>query len=145
MVAAGMAALLFDLRPNRVRAPTLLIVGGDGEPVLTWNRDAARRNSGPVETAVIPGATHLRGARSLAGGDPAGRRMVRQATSWSRLTVRIARPAPCAEAAGVGKELQHLRGHGCKGMILSGIMLDAPLQSFCKASRAKLASQCSPI
>jgi pimeloyl-ACP methyl ester carboxylesterase len=43
----------------RVRAPTLLIVGGDDEPVLTLNRDAARRIPGPVETAVIPGATHL--------------------------------------------------------------------------------------
>lgn len=43
----------------RVRAPTLLIVGGDDEPVLTWNRGAARRFAGPVETAVVPGATHL--------------------------------------------------------------------------------------
>lgn len=43
----------------RVRAPTLLIVGGDDEPVLTWNREAARRFVGPVETAVVPGATHL--------------------------------------------------------------------------------------
>lgn len=43
----------------RVRAPTLLIVGGDDEPVLTWNREAARRFAGPVETAVVPGATHL--------------------------------------------------------------------------------------
>ena len=43
----------------RVRAPTLLIVGGDDEPVLTWNREAALRFAGPVETAVVPGATHL--------------------------------------------------------------------------------------
>lgn len=43
----------------RVRAPTLLIVGGDDEPVLTWNREAAGRFACPVETAVVPGATHL--------------------------------------------------------------------------------------
>lgn len=44
---------------GRVSAPTLLIVGGDDEPVLTWNRKAARGFAGPVETAVVPGATHL--------------------------------------------------------------------------------------
>lgn len=44
---------------NRVRAPTLLIVGGADEPVLTWNREAAHKISGPVEMVVIPGATHL--------------------------------------------------------------------------------------
>lgn len=43
----------------RVTAPTLLIVGGNDEPVLGWNRDAAERMGGPVRVAVIPGATHL--------------------------------------------------------------------------------------
>lgn len=44
---------------EQVTAPTLLIVGGDDEPVLTWNREAARRLAGPARVEVIPGATHL--------------------------------------------------------------------------------------
>lgn len=43
----------------RVTAPTLLIVGGNDEPVLGWNRDAAERMGGSVRVTVIPGATHL--------------------------------------------------------------------------------------
>lgn len=42
-----------------VRAPTLLIVGGDDEPVLSWNRDALDRLTCPKALAVVPGATHL--------------------------------------------------------------------------------------
>jgi len=42
-----------------VRAPTLLIVGGDDHPVLELNRWAAERLGGPAEVAVVPGATHL--------------------------------------------------------------------------------------
>jgi putative phosphoribosyl transferase len=42
-----------------VRAPTLLIVGGDDESVLTWNREALARLTCPKELAVVPGATHL--------------------------------------------------------------------------------------
>jgi dienelactone hydrolase len=44
---------------SRVDAPTLLIVGGDDEPVLTWNRQAADRMTGVVEVTVVDGATHL--------------------------------------------------------------------------------------
>lgn len=44
---------------SQVRAPTLLIVGGNDEPVLGWNRDAAERMGGSVRVTVIPGATHL--------------------------------------------------------------------------------------
>lgn len=43
----------------RVAAPTLLIVGGNDEPVLGWNRDAAERMRGAARVMVIPGATHL--------------------------------------------------------------------------------------
>jgi putative phosphoribosyl transferase len=42
-----------------VRAPTLLIVGGDDEPVIDLNRDAMRQMSAPVELEIVPGATHL--------------------------------------------------------------------------------------
>ncbi len=44
---------------SQVRAPTLLIVGGNDEPVLGWNREAAERMGGSVRVTVIPGAAHL--------------------------------------------------------------------------------------
>lgn len=42
-----------------VKVPTLLIVGGDDEPVLRLNRWAARQLRCLRELVVIPGATHL--------------------------------------------------------------------------------------
>jgi putative phosphoribosyl transferase len=44
---------------QRVTAPTLLIVGGDDEPVLTWNRQAQQLLAGPSRLEVVPGASHL--------------------------------------------------------------------------------------
>jgi putative phosphoribosyl transferase len=44
---------------ERVQAPTLLIVGGRDLEVLDLNKAAAARLNGPVEIAVVPGATHL--------------------------------------------------------------------------------------
>ena len=46
-----------DLR--RVRAPTLLIVGGEDTPVIGMNREAMRELPGEVELEIVPGATHL--------------------------------------------------------------------------------------
>jgi dienelactone hydrolase len=46
-----------DLR--RVRAPTLLIVGGADREVLGLNRQAAAQLGGAGEISVVPGATHL--------------------------------------------------------------------------------------
>ena len=43
----------------RVRAPTLLIVGGADEGVLALNRAAAARLPAECEVSVVPGATHL--------------------------------------------------------------------------------------
>jgi putative phosphoribosyl transferase len=43
----------------RVQAPTLLIVGGDDEPVIELNRAAMRRMRAPVQLEIVPGATHL--------------------------------------------------------------------------------------
>jgi len=43
----------------KVQAPTLLIVGGDDEPVLELNRAAMRRMRAPVQLEIVPGATHL--------------------------------------------------------------------------------------
>jgi putative phosphoribosyl transferase len=42
-----------------VQAPTLLIVGGDDEPVIEMNRDAMRQMRAAVELKIVPGATHL--------------------------------------------------------------------------------------
>jgi dienelactone hydrolase len=44
---------------SAVRAPTLLIVGGDDEPVIEMNRDAMSQMSAPVKLEIVPGATHL--------------------------------------------------------------------------------------
>jgi len=42
-----------------VRAPTLLIVGGDDEQVISLNEEAMRRMRAPVQLAIVPHATHL--------------------------------------------------------------------------------------
>jgi len=54
----GRPDLAGDALP-RVRAPTLLIVGGHDLDVLEMNRDAAARMTCEREIAVVPGATHL--------------------------------------------------------------------------------------
>jgi len=43
----------------RVRAPTLLIVGGDDVEVLALNRQAMRQMTCPQQLEIVPGATHL--------------------------------------------------------------------------------------
>ncbi|GAN33603.1 hypothetical protein BROSI_A2129 [Candidatus Brocadia sinica JPN1] len=42
-----------------VQAPTLLIVGGDDEPVIPLNETACARLTCPKELVIVPGATHL--------------------------------------------------------------------------------------
>ena len=42
-----------------VQAPTLLIVGGNDEPVIHLNRAAMRQMRAHVELEIVPGATHL--------------------------------------------------------------------------------------
>ncbi|MEW5927498.1 MAG: dienelactone hydrolase family protein [Gemmatimonadota bacterium] len=54
----GRPDLAGDALP-RVEAPTLLIVGGDDEPVLGMNRAAMAAMHTEVALLVIPGATHL--------------------------------------------------------------------------------------
>jgi putative phosphoribosyl transferase len=44
---------------ENVKAPTLLIVGGDDDVVIELNQEAARRMRAPVELEIVPGATHL--------------------------------------------------------------------------------------
>lgn len=71
---------------TRVRAPTLLIVGGDDDVVLELNREALRSLTCEAQLEVVPGATHLfeepgtlQAAATLAGGW-----FVRHLTSESR-------------------------------------------------------------
>ena len=54
----GRPDLAGDALP-RVRAPTLLLVGGADSEVLALNRSAQARMAAPTELAVVPGATHL--------------------------------------------------------------------------------------
>lgn len=43
-----------------VKAPTLLLVGGDDEPVISLNQEAFDRLGAPVKQLfIVPGATHL--------------------------------------------------------------------------------------
>ncbi len=44
---------------GRVRAPVLLLVGGEDRQVLRLNQEAAERLTGPHRITVVPGATHL--------------------------------------------------------------------------------------
>jgi len=54
----GRPDLAGDALP-RVRAPTLLIVGGDDRPVIAMNEDARSRMIAPTRLEILPGATHL--------------------------------------------------------------------------------------
>ena len=42
-----------------VKAPTLLIVGGDDVPVIEMNEDAYARMTAERKIEIVPGATHL--------------------------------------------------------------------------------------
>ncbi len=42
-----------------VRAPTLLIVGGDDEQVISLNEEAMRRMRAPLQLVIVPHASHL--------------------------------------------------------------------------------------
>jgi len=44
---------------SSVRAPTLLIVGGEDYVVMDLNREAMKPMSCPCELVIVPGATHL--------------------------------------------------------------------------------------
>ena len=43
----------------RVQAPTLLIVGGNDEPVIGMNRQAMSKMNAKCKLVIVPGATHL--------------------------------------------------------------------------------------
>lgn len=71
---------------GEVTAPTLLIVGGQDEPVLSWNRQAMARLAGPGRLEVVAGATHL-------FEEPgAMEQVVRLAVDWFDLTLAASVP-----------------------------------------------------
>jgi putative phosphoribosyl transferase len=59
VVSRGGRPDLAGPRLELVRAPTLLIVGGDDPVVLDLNRRAAARMLSATEIRIVPGATHL--------------------------------------------------------------------------------------
>src|SRR5687768_17279896 len=59
VVSRGGRPDLADTALPRVQAPTLMIVGGDDEPVIELNEQAMRRMRAPTELTIVPGATHL--------------------------------------------------------------------------------------
>jgi len=54
----GRPDLAADYLPS-VKAPTLLIVGGNDFPIIPLNREAFEALTCPKELVIIPGATHL--------------------------------------------------------------------------------------
>ena len=54
----GRPDLAMEYLPQ-VKAPTLLIVGGDDQPVISMNREAFEALPGVKEMVIIPGAGHL--------------------------------------------------------------------------------------
>jgi pimeloyl-ACP methyl ester carboxylesterase len=44
---------------SEVTAPTLLIVGGNDQPVISMNQEAYKHLLGEKELVIVPGATHL--------------------------------------------------------------------------------------
>ncbi|GEC02401.1 hydrolase [Streptomyces spinoverrucosus] len=59
VVSRGGRPDLADDALDAVRAPVLLIVGGEDREVLRLNEEAARRLNAPHSLHVVPGATHL--------------------------------------------------------------------------------------
>ncbi|WP_233245684.1 phosphoribosyltransferase family protein [Marinicauda salina] len=83
----GRADMAGDDLPQ-VRAPTLLIVGGDDAPVVAMNREARGRLAGPSALEIIPGATHL-------FEEPGALEAVaRLAADWFRNRAQPSRPKP---------------------------------------------------
>jgi dienelactone hydrolase len=59
VVSRGGRPDLADEALPRVKAPTLLIVGGDDVPVIAMNRDALARLTCEKQLEIVPGASHL--------------------------------------------------------------------------------------
>jgi dienelactone hydrolase len=56
---AGAALVAAAKRPEKVGAPTLLIVGGEDKPVIGMNEEVMEQLRAEKELRIVPGATHL--------------------------------------------------------------------------------------
>ena len=81
IVSRGGRPDLAEAHLAEVRAPTLLLVGGDDVPVIEMNRSALARLTCTKDLVVIPGASHLRGARHIGTGRETGLAVVLAACS----------------------------------------------------------------
>jgi putative phosphoribosyl transferase len=86
VISRGGRPDLADDALSRVQAPTLLIVGGDDEPVIEMNREAIRRMTALVHLEIVPGATHLFEERG------ALERVSELAAAWCRRYLRAYPP-----------------------------------------------------
>jgi len=59
VVSRGGRPDLADVDLPNVKAPTLLIVGGNDEEVIDLNQKAMARMTAPAKLEIVPGATHL--------------------------------------------------------------------------------------
>jgi putative phosphoribosyl transferase len=59
VVSRGGRPDLAEAALPRVRAPTLLIVGGNDRPVIGMNEEAVAHMTADVRLEIVPGATHL--------------------------------------------------------------------------------------
>jgi pimeloyl-ACP methyl ester carboxylesterase len=90
----GRPDLAGDALP-RVHAPTLLIVGGNDQPVIEMNEEAMRQMRATVALEIVPGATHL--------FEEAGalEHVSRLAADWCRRHLRV---HPTEALDGIGPE-----------------------------------------
>jgi dienelactone hydrolase len=59
VVSRGGRPDLAGIHLQRVKAPTLLIVGGNDVPVIELNKQAMRLISAQTQLVIVPGASHL--------------------------------------------------------------------------------------
>jgi putative phosphoribosyl transferase len=86
VVSRGGRPDLAGPRLDQVRAPTLLIVGGFDDLVLSLNRDAQARQRCPNRLAVVPrGQPPVRGTRHPARRRPTGRPVVHRSPHPARV------------------------------------------------------------
>ena len=83
----------------RVRAPTLLIVGGEDVPVIAMNREAIARIQAKKRLEIVPGAPHLFEEPGTL------ERVARLASDWFRAWLAPSGTAARREAAGGGAVL----------------------------------------
>ena len=95
-MARGGRPDLAGIELARVRAPTLLVVGGEDAEVLAHNRDALRalHTSSESRLEIVAGAGHLFEETGTL------ERAAELAAAWFERHLRAAEPPPAAETDG---------------------------------------------